>query len=151
MEIIPFTGFDDIRFGMSKDDIIDEMGIDVEEVVDEHEDGSKSHTLLYDEEGCAFIFSSDDDYLLGTITLYAPDFLLEGVELIGVSEKKFLEKAKDIVPDLELEDEYDDVDSKDYSSELLGLSIWIQDGIVDSITLFPKYAEDNNTILWPED
>jgi len=33
--------------------------------------------------------------------------------------------------------------------ESKGLSFWIQDGFVESITLFPEYTEDGEGIVWP--
>ncbi len=149
MEIKPFVGFDDIKFGLTQRNVINAMGKDYKEEKEAFPDNSKQFTLFYDRLGCAFTFSSDFNYKLDSITFYATEFTIFELSIIGLPEIEFVEAVKEKIKDLELEDHFIDLNSKDYVSESNGMSIWIQDDFVDSITIFPLYSEDGESIIWP--
>jgi len=90
---------------------------------------------------------SEDNFRLGLITCYAPTYVVDGQSYAGLSEADFLKMAK--FDDLVQDEEFAEPDSKDYTVESKGLSFWIQDGFVESITLFPEYTEDGEGIVWP--
>jgi hypothetical protein len=73
--------------------------------------------------------------------------MIDGTSYTGLSEADFLETAK--FEDLTQDEEFVEPDSKDYTVDSKGLSFWIQDGFVESITLFPEYTADGEEIVWP--
>jgi hypothetical protein len=147
IEIIPFVGFGQIKFGMTLEQVKTLLGEPTSSTKDKHEDGTDDVSLLYGEQGVELSFMSEDEYNLGLITCYAPTFSVDGTSYTGLSEADFLETAK--FEDLIQDEEFAEVDSKDYTVDSKGLSFWIQDGFVESITLFPEYTADGEEIVWP--
>lgn len=146
-EIQPFVGFGQIKFGMTLEQVKTLLGEPTSSTKDKHEDGTDDVSLLYGEQGVELSFMSEDEYNLGLITCYAPTFTVDGTSYTGLSEAEFLETAK--FEDLIHDEEFVEVDSKDYTVDSKGLSFWIQDGFVESITLFPEYTADGEEIVWP--
>ena len=147
IEIQPFVGFGQIKFGMTIDQVKLLLGEPTSSTKDKHEDGTDDVSLLYGEQGVELSFMSEDDYNLGLITCYAPSYTVDGTSYTGLSEADFLKNAK--FDDLVQDEEFAEPDSKDYNAESKGLSFWVQDGFVESITLFPEYSEDGEEIIWP--
>ncbi|PCJ67564.1 MAG: hypothetical protein COA58_00060 [Bacteroidetes bacterium] len=147
IEIIPFIGFNQTKFGQSLEQVKLLLGEPTDSTREKHEDGSEDVSLLYSELGVELTFMSEDDFRLGLISCYAPTYVLNGQSYAGMSEEEFLKTAK--FPDLKLEENLIDLKAKDYTIDSKGLSIWIQDGFVDSITMFPNHI-DENTVEWPE-
>ena len=147
IEIQPFVGFGQIKVGMTIDQVKLLLGEPTSSTKDKHEDGTDDVSLLYGEQGVELSFMSEDDYNLGLITCYAPSYTVDGTSYTGLSEADFLKTAK--FDDLVQDEEFAEPDSKDYTVESKGLSFWIQDGFVESITLFPEYSEDGEEIVWP--
>lgn len=147
IELIPFTGYGQIKFGQSQEQVKLLLGEPTETVREKHEDGTEDISYLYSEEGVELSFMSEDDYSLGLITCYLPTYTIEGKSFIGLSGQDFLSEAN--FSDLALEDDFSDVNAKDYTVDSMGISIWIQDDHVHSITLFPRY-NDADEVVWPE-
>lgn len=148
IEIQPFVGFGQIKFGQTLDQVKSLLGEPTSSTKEKYDDGTNDVSLLYGDLGAELSFMSEDDFRLGLITCYAPSFVLEGTAYIGLSETDFANIAP--FTDLEQDEEFATPESKDFTSDSLGLSFWVQDGFVESITLFPKYTEDGENIVWPE-
>lgn len=112
-------------------------------------DNSFDIILKYHSLGVDLTFSTDDNFRLGTITFYSKDFLLKGKSLIGLKETEFVMKSNLIFLDIELDDDLKELNCKDYTSNSNGISFWINNGIVESISIFPNYKEDDETPIWP--
>ena len=147
IELTPFVGFNQIKFGMTLEQVKGLLGEPTDNTKEKHEDGSEDISLLYGEHGVELSFMSEDDFRLGLISCYAPTYTIDGQAFAGMSEADFL-KAADF-DDLKLEDDLTELKAKDYTVDSKGLSIWIQDGFVDSITMFPNHI-DEDTVEWPE-
>jgi hypothetical protein len=147
IDIIPFVGFGQIKFGQTVEEVKTLLGEPTSSTKEEHEDGTDDISLLYGELGVELSFMSEDDYKLGLMTCYAPTFAVDGTSYAGLSEDDFKSTAK--FDDLKQDDEFVELDSKDYTVDSKGLSFWVQDGFVESITLFPEYSEDGEEIVWP--
>lgn len=146
IEIIPFVGFNQVKFGMSLEKIKELLGEPTETVREKHEDDSEDVSLMYGDLGAELSFMSEDDFRLGLITCFAPNFTLDDQSYAGMSEADFLKDAK--FDDLILEETFEELNAKDYTIDSKGLSVWIQDGFVDSITMFPNHI-DEDTVEWP--
>jgi len=147
IEIQPFVGFGQIKFGMTLEQVKNLMGEPTGNTKEKHEDGTEDISLLYGEQGVELSFMSEDDFRLGLITCYAPTYTLDDISYTGLSEEDFKNTAK--FTDLKQDEEFAEPDSKDYTVDSKGLSFWVQDGFVESITLFPEYTEDGEEIVWP--
>lgn len=147
IEIQPFVGFGQIQFGQTIEQVKSLLGEPTNSTREKHEDGTDDISLLYGKQGVELSFMSEDDFRLGLITCYAPTYTLDGTAYTGLSEEDFKKTAS--FDDLKQDDEFAEPDTKDYTVESKGLSFWIQDGFVESITLFPEYSEDGEEIVWP--
>ena len=144
--LIPFVGFGQIKFGQDMDQVKQLLGEPTETTREKHDDGTEDVSFLYGEKGIELSFMSEDDYKLGLISCYAPTYSIDSQLFLGKTENEFLNESN--FSDLELSDDFANLKAKDYTVNSKGLSFWIQDGHVHSITLFPKYKGDN--IIWPE-
>ena len=139
IDIVPLKGFENIYFGMRREEVSNILGQPSESRKEEYPDGSEQIILDYEDLGIDLSFSEDDDFLLGTITFYTDNFLLEKEALIGLSEMKFKEKIQVLdINDLVLEDSFEDIESKDFYSANKAISFFFFYGIVDSITIFTE-------------
>lgn len=150
MEIKPHIGFKNIKFGFSKAQVIEALGEPDSEDTSNFEDGSSDIAMVYNELGVTLVFSSEDEFKLSSITFYTSDASLEGELLIGKSEEFLLETTKEKgMGKLFLDDDFEELEAKDYASEKLGLAFWVQQGVLDSITIFPEYDDQGEKIIWP--
>jgi len=145
LELLPFVGIEGLPLGVSKSHVIGVLGNPTEVSKDEVPD---VEIWRYPNLGLDLTFSSDDDWLLGTITVESGDALLRGRRLIGLDEKELMIAVEEIeIMPTVLEDDFED--SCDYYCERFGLSFWVSDGVVTSITLFPEYDESGDIPVWP--
>ena len=150
--IEPLIGINGLQLGKDMSDVVDIIGEPDERSSRQFPDESEDKTWEYSNIGLSLTFSSDDDWKLGVITVEAADAELSGHCFIGLEEKVFLDQIEEarITPTV-LDDDFRELGSKDYKCDRLGLSFWIQDGKVSSITIFPKYDESGEVPLWPEE
>ena len=148
-EIIPYFGFDKIKFGLTLGQTELLLGKSSENNKESYSDDSSNVVLKYHNLGFNLTFSSDNDFRLGTITFYSKDFSIKGKKLIGLKETEFVMRSNLIFSDLQLDDDFIELNSKDYTSNSNGISFWINNGIVESISIFPNYQNDNETPIWP--
>ncbi len=150
IEIIPHYGFGKVKFGLNQKECEAILGAPSDSYT-EKIDGTEEVVTDYENLGLDLSFSEADNYRLGTISVYAEDTILLDQEFIGLTEEELLELApKAGIDDLELEDDFDDISSKDYYSDKYSLSFWVIEGEVDSITVFPAVdPEDLGSPKWP--
>ncbi len=150
MEIKPHIGFGKVKFGQSEKEVTAILGKPSLREKNTAEDEPEDITLEYDEQGIDLLFSADDDYRLGSVTFYGREFSLNGVSFIGSKESELKAKAKKAgISDLELDDEFDEENPKNYVSESKGILFWIQDDILDAISILPAYADNGDDVIWP--
>jgi len=148
--IKPHVGLEGLILGTDRATVIEILGEPYERSVRTFErDKSSDELWEYLQIGLNLTFSSVDNWLLGAITVESAEAELEGLRLVGLSEEEFLTTSQRTGVDLELEDDFTELGSKDYVCDRLGLSFWISDGEVSSITIFPKYDKTGNIPLWP--
>ncbi len=151
MEIKPHVGFKNIKFGQSTAQVIEVLGEPSSEDTSNFEDGSSDIAMVYNELGLTLVFSSEDEFRLSSVTFYTSDATLAGEHYIGKSEEYLLKTAKEKgIDDIFLDDDFEELEAKDYASEKLGLAFWVQQGILDSITIFPEYDAQGEEIIWPK-
>jgi len=148
-EIIPHFGFDKIKLGLTLGQIELLLGKASENNKETYSDNSIDVILKYHKLGVDLTFSSDNDFRLGTITFYSKDFSLKGNNLIGLKENEFVMKSNLIFSDIELDDNFNELNCKDYASNSNDISFWIDNGIVESISIFPNSKDDDETPIWP--
>lgn len=151
MEIKPHVGTDHVRMGIKQADAVAILGEASSKEIEPFTDGNKVTSLRYDQHGLELSFYTEDDNRLATLTFFAASHSLFGLHFIGKPEAFLQQEAVlKVLPDLTLDDDYPELSSKDYASDQWNLSFWIDDGIITSISIFPQYEADDETVIWPE-
>ena len=152
IKILPLIGIDGLPLGVEMPDVVGAIGEPDTRSKEEFIDENPDEVWEFYELGFALTFFSDDNWLLGTICVETEDAELAGRCFIGLTEKEFLDNVKqtDIAP-VELDDNFENLGSKNYVSEKKRLSFWVQDGKIVSITIFPEYEKSSDAFMWPVD
>ena len=138
MKIYPKIGIDGIRLGMNKTQVQEVLG---KPSLIEKE--SQDEQWQYDE-GIELLFQKEDLNLLGTITITNIAAQLDSKTIIGINERELLNNF----PYLTLEDDFEE-NGKDYTCPEKELSVWVSDGAVSNVTLFPAYDKTGEIPVWP--
>ena len=89
-------------------------------------------------------FDSNENFMLSSINIASVGAILNGVNVIGISEEELKRNFSDVV----LDDDFEE-NGKDFIISELEISFWVIDGFVDNITIFPEYDDTGNTAIWP--
>lgn len=138
MNVFPQTGIDKIYFGMTMQEVRNAWG-QPEDIYHFHplSDCLEDRDVIWQyKNGAELSFSSNDNFILGTISVTSGDTVIEGKTVIG---KSILE-VKLMFPKLELDDDLDDL-GQDYILPEQDVSLWVVAGRVDSISLYADYDE----------
>ncbi len=138
MKIEAKVGVKDLKLGMNKSQVKSLLG-EPEKI--EIESGGER---WYFTEGFELQFYKSDLFLLGTITVSNVSARLESKKIVGLQEDELLKSF----PFLSLEDDFEE-NGKDYVCGIREISVWVSDGIVDNITIFPEYDSTGNVPIWP--
>lgn len=155
-DILIGKGFDEIRFGMTRQEIKKILGEpdEIDEYASSEESEDNTEAYHYDELELSVSFDEIDDWRLGSIAISDPDSTLDGLKLLGISDEQLLEK----VSALDLgEYEREDVSSPEspdhevisfYNSSI---NFWLENGAVTEIQYGPIWDDENEEVIWPED
>ncbi len=151
IRIIPHAGIDGLSLGAERHSVVKILGEPDERRFSNYgEHGGEDEIWEYSKIGIDLTFSSDDNWLLGTIDVQSKDAKLAGKCFVGMSEDEFLKQIKEAGIEIELEDDLTELGSKNYTCDKLDLDFWIHDGELTGIAIFPKYEDDGDTVIWPE-
>ncbi len=150
--IKPLIGIDGLSLGVTKSEARNILGDPDKCSMKEYKyDKSRDEGWEYFQLGLELTFSSDDDWLLGTIGVTSEEATLAGHHLVGLDEKKLLKILDQIdIGPIVLESDFTELGSRDYVCDKYGLSFWVQDGVVTTITIIPDYDESGTVPLWPK-
>jgi len=144
MKILPHVGLGAIRLGNSQMQVISLLGDPSERRVESFSNGSQTEYFQYASPHITLGFSSDDGDRLGTITIEDDSARFQEHKVIGEGIESFLDRH----PSFLFQDDFEG-SGRDYMDKVLGLSIWVIDGHITNLTLFPDWIDDD-TPKWPE-
>lgn len=139
MKILPKVGVDEIQLGMNKTQVQKILGN-----ADHIEKQPDAEFWEYDS-GLELTFSKDDLYLLGSVTVFSESARLDSHPIIGLSEENLLQ----LFPHFYLDEDYE-ADGKSYDSDEYQILVWIHEGFVTNITVFPEYDSSGEIPIWPQ-
>jgi hypothetical protein len=143
MEIIPHAGIERIKLGANRTEIIGSVGEPAERDIQTYPDGTSTEYLEYPDLGLSLGFTSEDGDRLGTITVRSRMATLDGRTIIGRPIEEILSESPGVV----LDDDFEE-NGQDYIDENRNLSIWVLEGLVNNVTVFPDWIDDD-TPRWP--
>ncbi len=155
--VLPEVGFDKVKFGMTRDEVIAAIGKPDE--ISENEnygDGELATIFYYDNPMISLSFDKEEGYRLVEISFDDETFTLADKIRVGMP----IEEVLDIVDTLgygecyeeDLEDELDEEqkvsDLRLFVYEDKNLSLWSMSGRLSTIQIGPAFVDDD-TIEWP--
>ena len=149
-EIILGQGFDEIKFGITRDNLEQLFGApdEVEEFATEESEDAVSEAWHYDEPEISFSFDKEDDWKLGTVSVSNADFTLNGKNVFGLNKENLLATLKELdITDLEEEkwlneDGDDGIEQELVSSLDKSINFWLTGGVVTEIQWGPFYNDE---------
>ncbi len=150
-EIIPFIKYNDIFLGMTQAEVYSILD-ECEDIYEEEVESTYEVVLNYRSIGALLSFSSKQNFRLNSISIYHPNSILNGVQFIGKNLKDLTTLCQEAeILDLQLESSPHDIQNRDYYSDDFGLTISIENEIIESITIYPEVdLEDEEMIIWPK-
>jgi hypothetical protein len=154
LDIRSGEGLGDIKFGLTREEIINFLEIpDEKEVYNLNDDEDyKTESWHYDEYELSLSFVLFDDWRLVSITCSAEENLFFGEEVVGLKKKgllKLLELNK-------IEDvQFENCSNEEISDLLLvfsvklGMNFWLEEGLVTDVEFGIRYNEKEEPV-WPE-
>ena len=155
-KIIPCVGFDKVKFGMSRDQVIKVLG-QPDEIEEDQNYGDTPEELTtvfyYDEMGVSLSFDKEEKYRLTEISFEDDQFSLGDIKVGMKKDAAFAaaEKAKlgepyedDLTDDLQ-----DNEELESFTFEDTNVSLWFEKDILVTIQIGPDWIDDD-TIKWPK-
>ncbi|MFK8014788.1 MAG: hypothetical protein AB8G17_05070 [Gammaproteobacteria bacterium] len=150
LKVLPKIGAGRLRFGMSREAVTACLGEPDDREEEVWSDDTVTEDWLYEESEIRATFYSDESWRLGALTLQKAN--IHGVEPVGMTEADALQALDAAgVPKIVLADDFDDIGMRDYECSDYELSIWVCDGKVVSVTLFPEDDASGDNPDWPAD
>ncbi len=143
LRVLPQVGVDQLRFGMTLQEVVAVLGADYEARESRDADERGELEFEYVRHGLILTLSGSPELRLCSITCESPFAVLNRRPLVGVPEEELSALPGEFV----VEDDFPELDARDYWSETFGISIWCKSGRAVRFTLFPEY--DNDEPVWP--
>lgn len=148
-EILPGKGLGELKFGMSRDEVLSVLGKpdDVDTYDDDEIEDEGSESWHYDDLEISLSFDEEEDWVLTTIAVSNPSHTFMGHELIGLTKSELLAVLESL--------EINNLDIEDWSSEEvpnhllissndLQVNFWLEDEIVSEIQWGAFVEEDDD-------
>lgn len=94
--------------------------------------------------GLELLFLKEDLFLLSSITTTNLEAQLEAKPIIGIAESELLKQF----PYLVITDDFEE-NGKNYASEEMEIAVFVVDGLVVNVTIFPHYEQTGQIPIWP--
>lgn len=153
-QIVLGTGLGVLHFGMTKPQVEELLGSPSEKeefALSEEDTEDITETWHYDELELSMSFDKADNWRLGTISVNADYYTLEGKIKVGTTLKAAQAVLADLdINDVQLEDwsNAENPDHKLLTSEEESLNLWFEDGVLSEIQWNSVYDAEGN-IIWP--
>jgi hypothetical protein len=155
-EILPGIGLGQLKFGMTKNDVIAMIGKpdEIENVpgFEEEEVNDELESWHYDESEFSLVFDAAYDWRLVSIAVSDPFFTLWDKSIVGADKLDVLamieSKGYSVTHEEDLSDE-ETLDLKLFEYEDLGMMIWFAGDETIEIQILPDVEDDGESIKWP--
>lgn len=132
-------GFDDLRFGMSREEVKSILGTPDEVIVPEEDDSME--IWHYDELELSVSFEEEEKWSVYTISTTSTEAILEGDSLIGLNALALVNKLKSMdMTNLQFEEENGEVQL--VSADEQDINFWLENGIVAEVQWNAEVLDD---------
>lgn len=154
--IIPLKGFDKVKFGQTREQVLSILGqpdeIDEDACFGDSPE-EKTTVFYYDELGLSFSFEKEEGYRLSEMSFDSDEFVLCGKIRVGMDMEEVLKLASTCQigegEDISYEAELDE-NSKLWEYEEGNVGFYFENGVLSTIQIGPEFSEDGNEIIWPQ-
>ena len=141
-KIVPTVGVGPLRFGMTRDQVSRALG-DPDSIEQNDEYGRED--WCYEVAGIEVTFSEDWAWQLESVQAIKPVVELDGSQLIGLTEKELYGLA----PSGQIVLEFESTNVREHEWDASGLTFWVEDGRVRSLSAGPRWDANGEFPLWP--
>ena len=155
-DILIGKGFDEIRFGMTRQEVKEILGEpdEIDEYLSSEEAEDNTEAYHYDELELSVSFDELDEWRLGSIAVSDPEAVIEGLKLVGNTDDDLLGKLSALdLGEYEREDvsSPESPDHEVISFYEASINFWLENGAVTEIQFGPLWDDENEKTIWPED
>ena len=150
-EIVLGGGIGKILFGITKEELVEILGVPDEIEKPDDVKGLNWKVYNYDSIGCSFSFNSDHEEKLVEISIENGYFHVHNLIRVGLKKEELLKLGsklrlgKKVIEDLRSE-EYPARELISYAQS--GLGFYLDDGIISAIRILPLYSKEG-FVIWP--
>lgn len=155
--IIPLVGFDKVKFGQTRDEVIKLLGSpdEIEEDLMLGTTPDEATTVFYyDDLVLSLSFEKEEGYRLTEISFDRDYFSIEDKIKTGMTMDDVLAAATELGLGYGYEEDVADlVDSDNVSIwvyEEKNVDFYFEDKILTTIQIGPEFSEDGDSIIWPK-
>lgn len=140
------TGIDQVRFGMTMDEVRELWGHpdSIEYFIPIEKQPEQRSVEWNYANGITLSFDSEDEFLLTCISATSKSVLINGKTIVGNS----IPEISESFPTIELEEDFEEL-GQNFEIPDLNISIWVVGEVADTVNIFPEYDESGNNIIWP--
>ena len=143
-----------LEFGMNRKDVKELLGKpdEIEKIKPEEDNEDYDEGVVevwhYDEHELSVTFDEQEDWLVAAMAVSSPDYLFQGVSMIGVSSEEVMQQLELMgfagfeVEDLEIEDNEDLNEYQVCSIFSAGLHLWFENGMTTEMQWGPVWEEE---------
>jgi hypothetical protein len=145
-------GIGNILFGIYKEELSDILGEPNDIEIPEDPETDNRECYQYDSINCSFSFDPDYEERLVEISIENPCFHILNKIRVGVSKAEILNLGESLkFGECKIEDMRNEElpDHELISYHLVGLNLWLTNGIVSAIQISPVFTKEDE-ITWPE-
>ena len=142
-----------LEFGMSRKDVKKKLGKpdEIEIFPPEEEDDGKSEVWHYDDLELSVSFDEIEEWTLTTLAVSSPNYLFEGIHLIGLSLEETMQQMEllDVGEFVLMDVNQDDDDEEEVDSQVAtlfhaGVNLWFENGITSEIQWGSIWEEEED-------
>mgnify|MGYP005998920757 CR=1 FL=1 len=148
-EILLGEGLNDLKFGMTQDEVKAILN-EPTEVETDSEEGIDVVTMHYDNEELSLVFDGSLDLKLVSIASSNDALVLKERKIIGLAEGDLISSLDSMGFD-DVSDEHFEADSDSenmYTSDEFGINFFIDNGEVSEVIWYPDFNEEGD-VIWP--
>lgn len=157
-QILPGLGLGFLKFGMTREETEGLLGIPDKVEIEEDREFGDCHRWRYEKLELVLSFYKRDNYRVSVISCGNPQLILKEYKIIGLGYDEFMKllPALNLGPSESFDYETGTGWQLDFNQADLSICFLIDSsdsedkGWVYSVDVFVRYAEDGDTILWPE-
>ena len=155
MDIKLGQGIGEVKFGMTRAEVVSIMGEPSEKEVLPPFDGELggSEAWHYDTIELSASYDEEEGFKLCSLAASSTDSLFEGIDLIGLSQEEVLQQIEILgLGDVEIETIANEEGEEQIVASIpeVSLNLWFEDGHLSEIQWGPFWDEEEEEYIWPE-